>query len=87
MDEESNVCTGPLYSAISTCNGDNGGPLAQVGSNNQTELIGIVSWVIRPCGFPGAPSVYTKVSSFVDFIRENVPDLPDTVKYLNSNKE
>lgn len=75
MDEATNVCTGPLYDAISSCSGDSGGPLAQEGANG-TEVIGIVSWGVSPCGYPGAPSVYVKVSSFIDFISENVPDLP-----------
>lgn len=72
--DETNVCTGPLYDAISACSGDSGGPLAQQESN---ELIGIVSWGVSPCGYAGAPSVYVKVSSFINFISANVPDLPD----------
>lgn len=73
LDETSNVCTGPLYDGISACSGDSGGPLAQQDTN---EIVGIVSWGITPCGYDGAPSVFTKVSSFVDFISVNVPDLP-----------
>lgn len=71
-----NLCTGPLYGGISGCTGDTGTPLAQNGLNNTTELIGITSWGINPCGFPGAPTIYVKVSSFIDFISANVPDLP-----------
>ncbi|XP_046988936.1 trypsin-1-like [Schistocerca americana] len=59
------VCTGPLYDGISTCSGDSGGPLAQ---NN--ELIGVVSWGIDPCGYEGAPSVFTRVSAHLDFINQ-----------------
>ncbi|XP_077290354.1 trypsin-1-like [Arctopsyche grandis] len=75
LDERSNVCTGPLTGGKSACNGDSGGPLVQI-ENNKTVQIGIVSWGYNPCGTKGAPSVYTKVSSFVDFITEHL-DLDD----------
>jgi prostatin (serine protease 8) len=71
LSEESNVCTGPLTGGVSACSGDSGGPLVQDGA-----VIGIVSWGFTPCGSEGAPSVYTRVSSFVDFISEYVTDLP-----------
>lgn len=65
LTEESNVCTGPIKSNEGGCSGDSGGPLIQ-----GNELIGIVSWGMVPCGHNKDPSVFTKVSSFVDFIRE-----------------
>jgi prostatin (serine protease 8) len=71
LSEESNVCTGPLSGGTGACSGDSGGPLAQ-----DDTVIGIVSWGFTPCGSQGAPSVYTKVSNFIDFINENVSDLP-----------
>lgn len=58
-----NVCTGPLSGGTSACSGDSGGPLDQNG-----ELVGIVSWGMIPCGSVGAPSVYTKVSSYIHWI-------------------
>nr|XP_034178176.1 trypsin-like [Osmia lignaria] len=64
---ETNVCTGPLTGGYSACSGDSGGPLVL---NN--ELIGIVSWGIVPCGTIGAPSVYTKASSFIDWIQNTI---------------
>ena len=64
---ETNVCTGPLSGGYSACSGDSGGPLVL---NN--ELIGIVSWGIVPCGTTGAPSVYTKTSSFIDWIQNTM---------------
>ena len=33
-------------------------------------LLGVVSWGMAPCGHRGAPTVYTKVSSYIDFIEE-----------------
>ncbi|XP_008194710.2 chymotrypsin-like proteinase 6D isoform X1 [Tribolium castaneum] len=71
LNEVSNVCTGPLSKGESACLGDSGGPLAQNGT-----IVGVVSWGFVPCSHPEAPSVYTKVSSFVDFIKEHVHDLP-----------
>ncbi|XP_047106867.1 trypsin-7-like [Schistocerca piceifrons] len=63
------VCTGPLFDGISVCSGDSGGPLAQNGI-----VIGVGSWgVVSPsCGYPGAPSVFTRVSAFIDFINQNL---------------
>lgn len=58
-----NVCTGPITGGVSACSGDSGGPLTQNG-----ELVGIVSWGVVPCGIVGAPSVYVRVSAFVDWI-------------------
>ncbi|XP_046988941.1 lectizyme-like [Schistocerca americana] len=47
--------------------GDPGSPLVQ---NN--EVIGVVSWGIDPCGYQGAPSVYTRVSAHIDFLNQNL---------------
>ncbi|XP_046737143.1 transmembrane protease serine 9-like [Diprion similis] len=63
-----NVCTGPLdNSRISACSGDSGGPLAQYISGSW-ELVGVVSWGISPCGTVGAPSVFVRVSAYIDWI-------------------
>lgn len=41
--------------------------------NNKTPVIlGIVSWGASPCGQKGAPTVYTKVAPFVDFIKQYI---------------
>ncbi|XP_018580340.1 trypsin-1-like [Anoplophora glabripennis] len=66
---EGNVCTGPLTEPISVCSGDSGGPLLQDG-----EVIGVVSWGIVPCGNSQAPSVFVKVSHYVDWISANVDE-------------
>ncbi|KAI1946642.1 hypothetical protein LOZ35_001447 [Ophidiomyces ophidiicola] len=49
------------------CNGDSGGPLYDLKTN---ELIGIVSWG-EGCGSPTYPGVFTRVSKYVDWIRQN----------------
>ncbi|XP_039311111.1 transmembrane protease serine 9 [Solenopsis invicta] len=66
---ETNVCTGPMDEGISACNGDSGGPL--ISRNGQKAIqTGIVSWGIVPCGSEGAPSVFTKVSKFNEWIEQ-----------------
>ncbi|XP_018407060.1 PREDICTED: trypsin I-P38-like [Cyphomyrmex costatus] len=66
---KTNICTGPSNKATSACSGDSGGPL--ISCNGQKPLLtGIVSWGIFPCGTAGAPSVYTKVSSFNNWITQ-----------------
>lgn len=50
-----------LISGEGTCFGDSGGPLVLNDS-----LIGLVSWGI-PCAI-GRPDMFTRVSSFVDWV-------------------
>lgn len=68
---DTNVCTGPLTGGYSACSGDSGGPL--VGKEgDKTVQIGVVSWGLMPCGHENAPSVFTRVSAFSDFINQYV---------------
>lgn len=46
---------------------DGGSPLIKY-NNGRNELVGLVAWGVLPCGTFGAPAVYTKVSSFIDWI-------------------
>lgn len=62
---DTNICTGPLTGGKSICNSDSGGPLIQDGV-----IVGIVSWGKMPCGQVNAPSVYVRVSAFLDWINE-----------------
>ncbi|KAJ8665278.1 hypothetical protein QAD02_006940 [Eretmocerus hayati] len=64
------ICTGPLGGSISACSGDSGGPLVQY-ENSKPLIVGIVSWGFMPCGTSGAPSVFTRVSSYIDWIKAN----------------
>ncbi|KAL0274765.1 UNVERIFIED_CONTAM: hypothetical protein PYX00_002814 [Menopon gallinae] len=70
LDKVSNICTGPIGGTLSACSGDSGGPLVKVVDGDRI-LIGVVSWGSIPCG-RGYPSVYTKVSSFIQFINQSM---------------
>lgn len=58
-----------------TCQGDSGGPLLIANKNANADLdrlVGIVSFGPRPCGTGSIPGVYTRVSSFSDWIKDVV---------------
>ncbi|KAH9637874.1 hypothetical protein HF086_013360 [Spodoptera exigua] len=38
-------------------------------------VIGIVSWGVSPCGQKGAPTIYTNVSTYIDFINYNIKEM------------
>jgi secreted trypsin-like serine protease len=53
-----------------SCNADSGGPLVRLDSNECPVLVGLVSYGIG-CGKEGVPGVYTRVSAFHDWIKQN----------------
>ncbi|EDW03279.1 GH11150 [Drosophila grimshawi] len=63
-----NICSASLQQSISACNGDSGGPLVVEYEDASSELIGVVSWGYIPCGLANFPSIYTRVSAYVDWI-------------------
>jgi len=67
--DPSQVCAGGVYGK-DTCDGDSGNPLMRV-SNNHWIVEGIVSFG-RGCGLQEWPAVYTRVSSFDQWIRTNL---------------
>lgn len=69
--EEVNICSfskGANHYE-SSCDGDSGGPFVKYNEEG-VELIGIVSWGYTPCKYTTYPSIYTRVSSFIDWIDE-----------------
>lgn len=68
--QPSNVCSDSLQKGISACNGDSGGPLVQERKGVASELVGIVSWGYIPCGYGNRPSIYTRVSAYIDWIAQ-----------------
>lgn len=63
--DPTNLCAGSLDGGISACSADSGGPMVQDGN-----VIGVVSWVVSPCGRPNGPTVYVRVSAVIDWIIE-----------------
>jgi len=63
------LCAGWEEGAKDACGGDSGGPLVVYRPDGRAELVGIVSWGIG-CGTKGRPGVYTRVSSFIAWIKE-----------------
>ncbi|XP_020812653.1 lectizyme [Drosophila serrata] len=67
---ESNVCSFTAKTADGACNGDSGGPLVR-NDGRGVEQVGIVSWGYTPCATTQYPSVYTRISSYLEWIEEN----------------
>ncbi|MEU8566929.1 serine protease [Streptomyces pathocidini] len=63
-EADSMVCAGRPGGGHDACQGDSGGPLVAHG-----RVIGLVSWG-SGCGEAGRPGVYTRISSFADFVDE-----------------
>ncbi|XP_075720224.1 serine protease 56 isoform X2 [Rhinoderma darwinii] len=65
-------CAGYLTGGIDSCQGDSGGPLTcQDPSTKQYVIYGITSWG-DGCGERGKPGVYTRVTAFIDWIRNQM---------------
>ncbi|KAL2780347.1 transmembrane protease serine 11B [Daubentonia madagascariensis] len=61
------LCAGFMSGEADACQNDSGGPLAYPDSRNIWHLVGIVSWG-DGCGKKNKPGVYTRVTSYRDWI-------------------
>lgn len=74
---------GPVEGGEDSCVGDSGGPL-MLQDGSQWLLAGIVSWGpwdesdpnIAKCAEPGLPGVYTRVSSYTNWINQHTRPMP-----------
>lgn len=70
------ICSQPVQAGFSTpCQGDSGGPLLVRDHLNRVKAIGVVSFS-SDCSVGNYPSVYARVSAFLDFINEHVGEIP-----------
>ncbi|XP_022101267.1 trypsin-1-like [Acanthaster planci] len=66
------ICGGFDAEENGACSGDSGGPFVIKNSSGKWELVGVVSWGMKPCAMIGIPSVYADVMYLRDWIQNSM---------------
>jgi secreted trypsin-like serine protease len=66
---DTNICNSDGSSG--SCSGDSGGPL-QCSRDGRFHLVGVVSWGTSSCTEPGYPGVYTRMTSYTDWVYNKI---------------
>ena len=69
---ETMVCAGDIGSIKDTCHGDSGGPLVCQDTNGRYILHGVVSFGSPRCSTADSYGVYTRVTEYVLWIKQNM---------------
>ncbi|KAK6643246.1 hypothetical protein RUM43_004751 [Polyplax serrata] len=83
--KKSQLCAGSSEGGKDACQGDSGGPLVLRDASGIVRQIGIVS-TGAGCGFPMYPGVYTRVSSYLDWIEKNMKKTSGSGKSTQEGK-
>ena len=68
---DAQICAGYRDGGRDSCHGDSGGPLVVGGGPAAWQQVGIVSYGVLECGKSGSPGVYTRVASYIDWIKSH----------------
>ena len=79
IERVSSLCDHYFKGGVDACRGDSGGPFVIVDRNKLPKLAGLISWG-RGCARFDTPSVYTKITPYLSWIRRSV-------EILNGNVE
>ena len=72
LSEENQICA-QGNEVMDVCTGDSGSPFMNYSAKDERFiLIGMVSFGPRNCGVTNIPGVYTKVSSYIDWIEKHL---------------
>ncbi|CAF1023716.1 unnamed protein product [Brachionus calyciflorus] len=83
------ICAGVMAGGKDTCKGDNGAPLFIKDKINNVEkyvFVGITSYG-ESCAKKNRPGIYTKVSSFLNWINENSAFVNDNQSTVKTTKQ